>query len=174
MHNKLNLIMRGGRVKRYHVMDTLKQQTVAEHSFGVAWLVYQLSEGMPSVDLLMASLAHDVAECETGDLPAPAKKKLGISEQFAKYEDDILDGAGVEPFYVRLSDAERKILKFADTSELMLYCIREMSLGNMAMQEVYERGASYLHEMMPWTPEMMRVVHYINVQHSTINNRKGT
>lgn len=145
MRNKLDFIFSGGLVKRYHVMDTLRTQNNAEHSFGVAWLVYMLSGGMPSAALLIAALQHDLAEQDTGDLPAPAKRRLGISEQFAEYEETILLEIGLlaQP----LSEYELRILKLADCAELCLFCIREIALGNKQMHIVYQRGISYIHEL---------------------------
>jgi len=159
MQNKLNLIMRGGRVKRYHVMDTLKQQTVAEHSFGVAWLVWLLCDGRPSVELVMAALQHDLAEHVTGDLPAPAKRSLGISKQFEEYESAIMADARMPQ--VMLTQAERRTLKFADTCDLMLYCLREMELGNYGIHEVYKRGRQYICELGERSTKESELYNYI-------------
>lgn len=146
MQRRLDLILRGGAVKRYHVMDTLRTQNVAEHSFGVAWLCWLLCNGKPSVQLVMAALQHDLAEHVTGDLPAPAKRALNISEQFAAYEVSVLEEAGM---LITLTQSEKRTLKFADTCELLLFCLQEMSLGNRSMSTVYSRGLSYIMEMAP-------------------------
>ena len=50
-----------GAVKRYHIVRTLRQQSVAEHSWNVALLVYMIYP-QASPKLIKAALTHDVAE----------------------------------------------------------------------------------------------------------------
>lgn len=164
LKKQLKLAMRGGRVRRYHTVDTIAPQSVAEHSYGVAWLVYLLSGETPSVALLMAALSHDIAECVTGDIPAPAKRSLGIGRQFDEYEERVRDAAGVPSWTGALTAEELRILKFADTTELVLHCLHEISMGNRGMRKVLRRGLSYLRETpieAPRTPEMERMLAYV-------------
>lgn len=166
MRNKLNLILRGGAVKRYHVMDTIRTQTVAEHSFGVAWLVWILTDGALSADLLLHALAHDLAEHVTGDLPAPAKRSLRIAEQFAAYEASVMVDGGID--LPPLSAKGQRTLKFADTCELLLHCLRELALGNTAMEEVFQRGWSYIGEMRPLNSMEFELTRLIGERHNEI------
>lgn len=146
VRTRIEFAMRGGAVARYHTIPTIRQQNVAEHSFGVAWLCWHLSNGSPSAALLMAALIHDVAEHTTGDLPAPAKRRMGIREQFAEAEDEALLEAGItQPV---LSPEEQVVLKLADVADLLLFCITEISMGNRSMCVVYERGVSYIRELI--------------------------
>lgn len=175
LKKQLKLAMQGGGVKRYHTVDTIASQTVAEHSYGVAWLVYLLSGETPSAALLMAALSHDIAECRTGDIPAPAKRSLGISEQFATYENRVLDEAGVPPWRESLCEQELRILKFADTTELVLFCLREMSLGNRGMRRVARRGLGYLRELSadaPLTDEMADMLRYLISRYEKLTKEK--
>lgn len=155
----IDFIMAGGAVKRYHTLTTLHTQNVAEHSFGVAWLVWWLSDSRPSTELLMAALGHDLAEHITGDLPAPAKRSLGISAQFTAYEDEIMGKAGFPAYWLTVD--EKRVLKMADTADLMLFCLREMSLGNRQMRKVFMRGMSYAVELKPHTPKMVELINFI-------------
>ena len=159
MKSRIDFIYAGGAVKRYHVMDTLRQQTNAEHSFGVAWLVYLLTDRRPSIGLLMAALSHDLPEQVTGDLPAPAKRALGISEQFAAYEEQILDAAAMIAYPI--TAFEERVLKLADTAELCLYCIKELGMGNRQMDAVYQRGMGYIAEMDALWPTARELVHVL-------------
>lgn len=147
MQSKLEFIVRGGIVKRFHTIHTQHTQNVAEHSFGVAWLVWLLCEENPPTVLLMAALAHDLAEYTTGDIPAPAKRRMNISSQFDAEENDQFEFAGFDP--IILSEAQKRILKIADTMDLLLFCIRELSLGNRDMDTIYHRGVGYIRELEP-------------------------
>lgn len=167
MRNKLQLMLDGGAVQRYHTLRTVQRQTVAEHSFGVAWLVYLLTSGAPSVALLLAAMGHDLAECETGDLPAPAKRSLGISAQFDAYEQHVMRAAGV--VLPELTSAEQRTLKLADTCELLLFCLHEMSLGNFGMLPVFTRGMQYVGELRPlYADEEIQLLNFIKEKHYDI------
>lgn len=147
MKTKLEFILAGGAVQRYHTLRTLTTQTVAEHSFGVAWLCWLLTEGNPRAALLLNALSHDVAEHTTGDLPAPAKRRMGVGAAFAAAEGVAMSHAGIETAF--MSSYEWRTLKLADTMELLLFCIGEIALGNRGMCVVYGRGLSYIAEMEP-------------------------
>lgn len=151
MKSKLKFVLQGGAVRRYHTMRTLHAQNVAEHSFGVAWLVYLLTDGKPSVNLLMAALGHDIAEHVTGDLPAPAKRAMELGARFAAAEDVATVAAGLD--IPELTEEESKILKLADTAELVLYCMQEVSMGNLRMHDVMARGLSYIEELGPFSTQ---------------------
>ena len=70
--NELLNVLDGGEVKRYHTLSTIGEQTVGSHSWGVAvilnWLEPQISK-----HAILKALTHDVAEKQTGDMPAPTK-----------------------------------------------------------------------------------------------------
>lgn len=144
----LTFIFDGGAVGRFHTAQVIKPNTVAEHSFGVAWFCYILSDKKPSVNLLMAALAHDLAEQEVGDVPAPAKRALGLKTEFAELENHILQD---HDLYFELNDKELHILKLADCFDGVMYCIREMSLGNHRAAVIARRYFSYINEM-PLSP----------------------
>src|SRR6267378_8094848 len=64
---KVNFIESGGYTQRMHCIPTIHPQSVAAHSFGVAWWCWLLTAGNPSANLLLAALAHDLPEHEVGD-----------------------------------------------------------------------------------------------------------
>jgi 5'-deoxynucleotidase YfbR-like HD superfamily hydrolase len=168
MRSKLDFIIRGGVVKRFHTMHTIHTQNVAEHSFGVAWLLWLLCNEKPSRGMLMAALAHDLSEHMTGDLPAPAKRRMGVSAQFDAEEERQYAEAGFLP--IPLSDAEKRILKMADSMDLLLFCIREIALGNSDMNVVYQRGMSYIMELAPFTETEQELIYLIGERYD--NARK--
>jgi 5'-deoxynucleotidase YfbR-like HD superfamily hydrolase len=136
---------RGGRVKRFHALDTVVQQTVAEHSHNVAWWVLLLAGEECSTALLKAALMHDTAEQATGDAPAPVKRALGVSEGYAKLEQEFLQKHGLsEPV---LSAAEHRILTLADKLDGIVHCCRERQLGNKEVEVCYWRYTDYITTM---------------------------
>lgn len=147
----LRMIIRGGRVRRFHTVPTVAEHTVGHHSFGVAWFIHLLYRGRPPVHMLIAALTHDLAECEVGDIPAPAKRALN-SEGLEQMEGAVLSAAGIE--MPDLSPEERRILKMADCMDGMVSCIHERRLGNLYLDAVYDRFLQYVLELKPQGLEM--------------------
>lgn len=145
---QLEFFVAGGAVKRFHTVDCIREQTVAEHSFGVAWLVWALTEGRVSAGLIMAALAHDLAEARTGDVPSMTKRYASIGIQMAALEADARSGAGIE---FALTEEEQRMLDLADNLEGMLYCIRERQLGNRGAELWYPRFLSYIRSIQQST-----------------------
>lgn len=179
---QLDFIIRGGEVARWHTVPTLRQQTVAAHSFGVAWLVWMLMGPHVRPHLLMAALVHDLAEERYGDMPAPAKEELGkIYQDFRgswdAMEQHLLADNGID-FEQYLTDNEKRILKLADCCEYALYAIRERRLGNQNFNgEIWGNITRYIETLrapvhpddaIQWRREQ-DVISYINEQWSAVN-----
>jgi hypothetical protein len=135
----------GGETARFHTCTMLRPDTVGQHSYGVACVMMHVYPAAPA-RLLRACLKHDMAEQFTGDMPSPAKRGLGIREQFAAYEDEFLDsvGIGAEP----LSAAQAWLLKFCDSADGTRVCIRERSMGNRRIEFAYGNFNRYLDELL--------------------------
>jgi 5'-deoxynucleotidase YfbR-like HD superfamily hydrolase len=124
---KAQLFRDAGAVKRYHTHRTLREQNVAEHSYGVLMLVLQV-EPTASQHLIKAVCHHDLPELMTGDIPAPAKRAHPAMDTYLEEFE-----ASLEPLYFShdwLSEEERALLKWADTMELVLWCLEEWRMGN--------------------------------------------
>lgn len=145
--NKVEFIHAGGGVRRFHTLPMLKEDTVAQHSFGVAWFCSLLMNGSASASILMAALTHDLAEQFTGDLPAPAKRELGLSKQFEAYEETQLCMAGIK--FPLLTDSEKRTLKMADCMDGAMRCATEVKLGNAFAGKPFHRFISYINELSP-------------------------
>ncbi len=75
-------VLRVSEVKRWHIVETLRPQTLADHSYRVAMLALRLAEKayvIADLDptlvgmILYAAAVHDVHEIDYGDIPTPAK-----------------------------------------------------------------------------------------------------
>lgn len=140
----LKFVRRSGQVHRYHSEVVIKAQNVGEHSYGVAWICYMLTNQRPMSALLIHALAHDAAEHITGDIPSPTKRSLGIRTQVAAFESAIMKDVGLE--LPPLDDHNQHILDLADGLEGVLYCKRELDLGNSLILPVYHNFVSYVRE----------------------------
>jgi 5'-deoxynucleotidase YfbR-like HD superfamily hydrolase len=143
LRDQLVFVMRGGMVKRFHNGATLQENTVAHHSWGVAWFCYLLANGNPTTNLLLSAMAHDMAEQITGDVPAPAKRLLGLRPLLHRKENEVLGQFGFE-FEYALDEREKKILALSDCFDGMLYCIRERQMGNRFMDYTFAKFHSYV------------------------------
>lgn len=140
-HERIRL---GGSVKRYHTRHTIGDQTVAAHSWGVIAILFEICD--PSVNLLRAATYHDVAEYDTGDIPATAKwlsasLKGVLDEMEAKVEADL----GISPKGL-LIPREIQLLKYADILELCWYGVEQRKMGNQYAEEWYRNGMKWLAE----------------------------
>lgn len=141
-------------VLRYHTARTLRSQTLACHSHGVAVLVIHVLP-TASRELIQAALFHDLAEKLTGDLPAPVKRacpELNIA--VSVLEQRFATEHGID---ITLTSHEQSVLKWCDTMELVLWCREEMEMGNRYAYDIFNRGISYLRETGPCTEEARKL-----------------
>lgn len=140
---KLNEIRKGGQVKRYHTVPMLNNDSVAQHSWGVAVILLDIKPNA-SAELIKAALYHDVTEYYTGDVPATTKwANPGIKKQLDELEtmyEQVLD------IRVPLAGNERQLVKYADMADLVLNCLHEYKMGNRYAKVLIERGMGKLSE----------------------------
>lgn len=82
---KLTDIYRASDVFRWQIVKTIRQQSIAEHSYQVAMIAHrillllvpnQVGRGMLELEVLKWSLYHDLPEVMTGDIATPLKQYL--------------------------------------------------------------------------------------------------
>lgn len=115
----LESVMRLQAVKRWHMIDTTRQQTLAEHSANVAMLVLLITRSFPvtikngwvmSTEAVVAALIHDIAESFTGDIPTHTKQHLSGLEK--------LEQAVIPPiFKIEVPENARLLIKLCDLAD---------------------------------------------------------
>ena len=81
-HHTLEAIMRLQAVKRWHMIETNRTQTLAEHSANVAllatWIAFTspLNSFTSPYAIAVMALLHDMPEAFTGDVPSHSKRHL--------------------------------------------------------------------------------------------------
>lgn len=70
-------LMRTSHISRWHVINTSKDQNLAEHQYNVAVIGMELYRALvgeePTAHFIAALLFHDSAEIRYGDVPTPGK-----------------------------------------------------------------------------------------------------
>jgi 5'-deoxynucleotidase YfbR-like HD superfamily hydrolase len=147
MLKRLEMVLHGGHVVRFHTKPTLKEETVAEHSYLVAWLIALMyGDAVPRAELLLAALAHDLPEHVLGDMPSPAKISLGLRRVFREQEASLFEAAGMPDYEGMLDDGEDELLKFCDNMAGYLKCRYEAQLGNRHLHSIALRYREYLED----------------------------
>lgn len=152
MKDLINAVMEGGVVKRYHTEDTLENQSVAAHSFGVAWFVFLLHDNLPTASLLMAALSHDLAEKRTSDVSRVTRNHGTIDAQLRELEQ-VFDREFQLDFDI--NEEQQRILNLADRCEALAFCIRERRKGNSNVVPIFGR---YFSKATPTTSREYSVV----------------
>ncbi len=131
----LKQILRASHVRRWNIVATSRDQSVAEHSFNVCMLARAMCKRLDigDEDIIKASLEHDLDEVVFGDIPSPMKAKL--------MEDGINVNEYVGNVMRELSHFEWHILKTADLLDAVLF-LQDHAVGSHAeevCEEVHDR-----------------------------------
>jgi len=112
----IEAIVRAQAVKRWHMIDTTRMQSVAEHSANVAMLMYYISHHAPQAyfgspaGAALSGLLHDISEAFTGDIPGHTKRELqGIDELESRLTPPTLT--------YKVSDSVGLLMKLCDLAD---------------------------------------------------------
>lgn len=133
MINNLMDLLRASTVKRFHIVNTARNQNLAEHQYNTAMIAGELasrigynSDGV--VRVMVVALHHDAGEVRTGDIPSPVKKamreKIGGAYDAALMEFE-------HPIMSMASEEILTIVKCADYIEAMFF-LTEHRVGRHA------------------------------------------
>ncbi len=142
-------------VKRYHGRNTIKTQTLADHSARVAQLAFFLALEFYEGDYIKANyvctlgLFHDLPESLMEcDVPTPVKLQGGIGMKLKAVETSAVEKLFPDNTYLQnlcmevASEEDFRLMKLADLLDLGLYVWEEKQLGNQTLDilwTVFER-----------------------------------
>lgn len=136
--------LRAAHVKRWHIVQTKREQNLAEHSFCVAVLAGSLAAAMRykgllhhslQLHLLQVALAHDLIEVRTGDMPTPFKRMLEkvAGEGVVEKAEDLVNAEHMGKMRaVNVGEIET-IVKLADQIEA-IYFLQDNGYGQHALE----------------------------------------
>lgn len=81
---KIQDLMLAQDVKRWTIVRTIRDQSLAEHTFNVVMISRAIAKEMNIDDtkIIKYALDHDLDEILTGDIPTPAKERLKINTAY--------------------------------------------------------------------------------------------
>lgn len=131
---RIQRIRIGGAVERCHTVKHIGTYSNAQHSWGVAMLMYELwPEDFPR--LAIYCLAHDVPEGWVGDTPATIKAwEPGLKESYDGMEQKVLAWLSLPNDNLQLSSGDQKKLKACDHLELYFWAREQQLMGNRFSQ----------------------------------------
>lgn len=157
--------LRAGHVKRWHLINTSRDQTLAEHAYMVAVIAVQLYRqmsctigGLPP-HFLEAALMHDASEVRTGDIPTPGKKLIkafagdGVFDEI----DEVLWGGAGMP---HMNPDYYKYIHVADLIEAATW-IRENGVGPRAAEVAAKCWEAMEAEVIALGPVWVENVNYV-------------
>ena len=129
-------------------------ESIAEHSFHLAMLVWLLAPNEPELDCAKAvelALMHDVAELRIGDLPRTATTYLPAAVKHAaerKAAADILAPAGRRAYelyeeYDAGETAEARFVRTCDKLQLMIKVTVYERWGHRGLTEFWSNPANF-------------------------------
>ena len=137
----------GGHTERAHGIPHHGSYSVGKHSYDALSLLLILHPN-PSMDLVKAMLWHDVAECWTGDVPAPMKWVYPeVMGPFKAVESALLHNMGVPT----ITDEDHAWLKACDALEFWLWAHEQLALGNRYVEQNLRQIVPRL-ERSGWMP----------------------
>lgn len=149
-------------IRRFNMQPTIKPQGLCGHGYGVGCIFFLLCKEFDievSADLLFLVMNHDFVEAYTGDLNKLVKDKNEATQKAW----DILESESVPPnlrgFTDKVIEAKLeahgpntlKIFKLADCMEAGLYCMEEIKLGNLHLEDAYRY---YQHQVETLSAEL--------------------
>ncbi len=139
----------------YALRGVAEAESVAEHSFHVAVLVWALAPELPEVDgakALELALLHDVAEVRIGDLPMTAGRYFPDGAKHAAEDAALLEltaplGERSERLAAELADRtspEARLVKACDKLQLMIKVATYQHWGAGGLDEFWENDGNFV------------------------------
>lgn len=154
---KIQDVMRAGHIKRWNIINTTREQTLAEHLFNVAMITQTICDRC-GVDneitdtAIQWALVHDIPEVVCGDTPSPTKARMRSLGMDMEALHDQLD-----PTYARLKreaqdNGAYSVVKVADLLE-SIHFLQENGQGRhakMVHDNLTRKLSIYTAQLPPW------------------------
>lgn len=164
------ILRKGSKVKRWHTITNVKEQTVADHSWGVASIIIDIWPDS-STSLITFALWHDIPEFIVGDVPVTAKwQNENLARVVEEAETQVAKEHGL---YVKLTETEKLKLAIADLLEVLWYASEEVALGNSNFLEVFHTARKKLETLIQPMGCEAYVIKTINHLRGEINHVKS-
>ena len=137
---EIHEILRSNHVMRWNIVNTSRQQSVAEHQYNVCMIARHLCKkiGIEDENVMKAALEHDLDEVRFGDIPSPTKEML------KHHGVDI--NAMMNHMGRVMTEQEAAILKIADMLDAILF-LRDHAIGTQAksiLDNLFDKLFSYV------------------------------
>lgn len=155
-----------GNVMRYHTWPTIRQQTIADHSWNV-WRIINAIWGISyGTDIphhvTEHIMLHDCGELRTGDAPYPIKRdNPELKRVMDRLEDESLAEQGI--FLSKITEQWKWRIKVGHTIEMMEFGLEELLLGSAHAGPVVLRMRVWLDEQMASPPAGVTPLEVIHV-----------
>ena len=185
MNNFVDGFLRLAFIKRFSMHNTIRPQSVAEHSYNVAMLcmyIFDQDHGshLEATELrneiLSKALLHDYPECGVGDICATVKHYTPeINAEVKKVEDLVMEEifkTGLYPDYrVTIRDCKARytgeVVALADLIERLIYLDQEKTMGNTIFEGQYSdtdkllASDKYKSMVEHWPTARELITHYL-------------
>lgn len=150
---RLNDILRAGSVKRWHIVSTARDQTLAEHLFNVAMISrsFATKYQYPNVNIysvMVSALYHDIEEVITGDIAAPIKREFQINYKVSNQLQH---------------EMWPTIIKTADYLE-SIWFLTNFGAGSHAKMVLHDVKTNYNGWMSRWSEEHSRITKEVEAE----------
>lgn len=129
-------ILDSGEVERFHQQPRVTKQTIAQHSWRMSMLIQYFNPDCRK-ELILAALTHDCSEYVTGDSPATIKWHSPILKaELDSIEEKVEKDWGIQ---FGLTEPEKRLLKFCDVLEGMIYTTDRYESGERRAAFAYDQ-----------------------------------
>jgi len=147
---------RSGKVNRMHTAPMLHRENVAEHTWGLLFLILRYWPEA-SREFLIAAIFHDAGEVATGDVPAHVKwANASILEVCENLEQEHLKKMQIP--LIELGPVEDFLLTVFDKLDFCVSCHHEVMSGNRNAKLLFTRSLSRAEQMLITIKSMDSVV----------------
>ncbi len=139
-------------IRRFNFHHCNKYETVAEHSFFLSIIAYELAKELDyKRDLILAittiAMLHDIEESVTGDIPFLIKRRINNINEI-EHEARTELGYNADNFNEYMNeDKIQCVVAFADAYELKLYLEEERRSGNVSLHQIECETWGRLHDI---------------------------